>query len=200
MSELSPPSDRPPPIGGFLEIELPGTGAARSLRAHWKLPGPRRAFATARSAFSVLLEALPSGSVFVPAYLCPEMSAVVPAARRHFYPIDEELSPDVTHLVGRVLPGDVVLAVDYFGRTPSADFLAFVESHPRVWFVEDCAQSFAGPGSAWGDWQLYSPRKLVGVPDGGLLAARTERAKAIGLAESVPVDPARAANLARAQW
>ena len=200
MSEPLPRPPRPLPIGGFLGMELPAAIGAASLRARWKLPGPQSAFATARSAFKGLLDALPSGAVFLPAYLCPEMSAVVPLARRRFYPIDESLSPQVSFLAARVAPGDIVLGVDYFGRPPGADFLAYVAQHPQVHFVEDCAQALATGCEAWGDWQLYSPRKLVGVPDGGVLVARSGRAAATPLADSVPGDCAAAVDLARAQW
>ena len=181
-------------------MELPAALGAASLRARWKLPGAESAFATARSAFKGLLDALPSGAVHLPAYLCPEMSAVVPPARRRFYPIDETLSPRVSFLAAHAAPGDIVLAVDYFGRPPGAGFLDYVAQHPAVHFVEDSAQALATGRAAWGDWQLYSPRKLVGVPDGGVLVARSARAAATQLADSVPGDCAAAADLARAQW
>lgn len=200
MSDRASRTPRPTPIGGFFGIELPTAIGAASVRARWQLPGPQAAFATARSAFKGLLDALTSGSVFVPAYLCPEMTAVVPAARRRFYPVDARLSPQVPFLAARVKPGDLVLAVDYFGRPPGAEFLDYVARQPDVHFVEDCAQALATGRAAWGDWQLYSPRKLVGVPDGGLLVARSARAAATRLADSVPGDCATAVDRARAQW
>ena len=41
------------------------------------------------------------------------------------------------------------------------------------------------PGTApWGDWILYSPRKLVGVPDGGILIAHR---KALPDAKTLPI-------------
>ena len=36
-----------------------------------------------------------------------------------------------------------------------------------ILWIEDCAQTLDA-GTPWGDWQIFSPRKLFGVPDGGL--------------------------------
>jgi hypothetical protein len=62
------------------------------------------------------------------------------------------------------------LGIDYFGRSASRDFIALVQARPSVGWIQDCAHRL-GPGHEWGDWKLYSPRKLVGVPDGGILVA-----------------------------
>jgi hypothetical protein len=61
------------------------------------------------------------------------------------------------------------LAVDYFGRAPSEEFLSFARSRSDVVFVEDAVQAFDTGQRQWGTWRLHSPRKLVGVPDGGFV-------------------------------
>jgi dTDP-4-amino-4,6-dideoxygalactose transaminase len=65
------------------------------------------------------------------------------------------------------------LAVDYFGRPAEPDFVSLVRSRPDIGWVQDCAHSL-GTDPAWGDWLLYSPRKVIGVPDGGILVAQHE--------------------------
>ena len=78
----------------------------------------------------------------------------------------------VDFLSTQVDNGDHVLAVDYFGRPPGADFVALVRARPEIGWVEDRAHALDPGEEPWGTWVLYSPRKLLGVPDGGILVAR----------------------------
>jgi hypothetical protein len=77
----------------------------------------------------------------------------------------------VDFLAANVRDRDHVLAIDYFGRSARRDFIALVQARPGVGWIQDCAHRLA-TGQEWGDWKLYSPRKLLGVPDGGILVAR----------------------------
>lgn len=194
-----PPAPDELPIGGFLGIDLP-PGHAGSLRRQWRLGGVERAFTNARSALKALLDAIPGGVVWLPAYLCPEFGSVVPVPRRRFYPLDHAFSPDAAFLEHAVAANDIVLGVDYFGRPPQAAFLDYVAARPGAWFIEDCAQALDTGRAPWGDWQLYSPRKLVGVPDGGILVACSGRAAGVSTAASVGGPFADAVELARSHW
>lgn len=156
-----------------------------------------QAHVNARSAFKALLDASPAGQVWLPAYLCPEVSAVVPRARRRFYPVDATLTPRVDFLQRAVAADDLVLAVDYFGRPPGDEFREYAATSAAAWFVEDCAQAMETGQAAWGDWQLYSPRKLLGVADGGVLAARSARARALRIADAPATGFGEAVELAR---
>lgn len=184
------------PIGGFFGLELPVGGG---FRQHWQLSDPCLAFANARSAFAALLEAVGGRPIWLPAYICPEFAAVVPHDRLRWYPIEDDLSPCVPFLEHWVRSDDLVLGVDFFGRPPNAAFLAFVAGHPRILFVEDCAQAIDTGQPAWGDWRLFSPRKLVGVPDGGLLVACSVRAETFVPSASVSPDFAEAVTWAMPQ-
>jgi dTDP-4-amino-4,6-dideoxygalactose transaminase len=85
-----------------------------------------------------------------------------------FYALDDQLLPIVSELERRIMPGDYVLAVDYFGRPASMSIDSLVKKRPDVGWIQDCAHALDGPACAWGDWQIYSPRKLLGVADGGI--------------------------------
>jgi dTDP-4-amino-4,6-dideoxygalactose transaminase len=174
------------PIGGFLGLELPGGDVG--LRKRWGVGDRRLAFVNASSALANLLEAAQGGTVWLPAYICPEFTRAVPPARLRYYPLDADLSPKVDVLQHAVCAGDLVVAVDYFGRPPSPAFLDYVSAHSDILFVEDCAQAFDTGRPAWGDWRLYSPRKLVGVPDGGLVVACSAKAKATRLSGATAGD------------
>lgn len=184
------------PIGGFLGLELPsGDGGLRRL---WGLGSRAETWVNARSALAALLT-VTRNPVWMPAYLCSRFVATVPEDRLRLYPLGPDLSPDTSWLAARASQGDLVLAVNYFGRPPGAAFLDFVAARPDLWFIEDCAQAIDTGAPAFGDWRLYSPRKLLGVPDGGVLVPCSARARCIELPESQaqPDDPMPAVGRAQ---
>jgi hypothetical protein len=111
----------------------------------------------------------------MPPYICQEVTLVPPKSILGFYPLDDELSPDIGFLDRHLRPGDVLLGVDYFGWPPCEQFVAYAAAHPEIVWVEDCTQCLWTDQTPWAPWVLYSPRKLVGVSDGGLLIARAEQ-------------------------
>lgn len=151
-------------IGGFFGEEPLGEPAKpvhpRALR-----------FVSARAAFHALLRAGAPERVYLPWYGCPAMAAqaqrlgitVVPYALAR----DGGVHPDV-----RLAAREWIVVSDHFGLrgTQVADA---TERFPPECVVVDLAQSWhAPPASALAT--IYSPRKFVGLPDGGLLLARIE--------------------------
>lgn len=175
-------------IGGAFGLEPDGPGGLAGL---WRVE-PRLAWENASSALSALVTQLRPGAVWLPGYLCAHMAAAVPPALRRFFPLTGDLDPDTAALTA-LAPGDLVLAVNYFGRAPGAGWRGVVGAHPQVSFVEDCAQALDPGAPPWGDWRLYSPRKLMGVPEGGLLVPVSARACAIE-GPRLPPDPQGAAR------
>lgn len=119
------------------------------------------AFSTARSALAALLRQQQPRRLWLPAYVCqtvPDGTAGVPVS---WYAVDGQLEPDLSE----VEAGDTVLVVDYFGRP------ALAERRPDVFVIEDRAQALDPDAPPFGDVILYSPRKLIGVGDGGLLVS-----------------------------
>ncbi len=175
-----------PPIGGFLTLALPGPGG---MDRHWQID-PNLAWGNATSAFAALVAHLRPGTVWLPGYLCVPFLAAVPRGLRRFFATLPDGTPDTATLHG-MRPGDLVLAVDYFGRPPAAAWRDFVVSQPGVTFVEDASQAL-DPGPAWGDWRLHSARKVLGVPEGGLLIPCSDRARGQALpGPDLPPDPGR---------
>jgi hypothetical protein len=189
---MPPVSDMPaadPPIGGFFGLATAeGDG---SLAAAWGLGDGLLAWENATSALAALIRHMAPGSVWLPGYLCRWTLDAVPLARRRFF----GLGPDLAELAAGVRPGDLVLATNLFGRAPGAAWREFVGATDRVTFVEDCAQALETGQAPWGDWRLYSPRKLMGVPEGGLLVPVSRLAKAAGLPPPrLPPDPVKVAE------
>lgn len=128
----------------------------------------------ARSAFYFLCRTLRPPTVWLPSFICPEMitaanTSSMPVA---FYPIDRHLHVQNHEWVSNVQPKDVVLAVDYFGFEPPGMPWQALKNR-RVWIVQDAAQSLLSEFSRpYADFILFSPRKHIGVPSGGILLSR----------------------------
>ncbi|NQD38055.1 DegT/DnrJ/EryC1/StrS aminotransferase family protein [Permianibacter sp. IMCC34836] len=176
-------------IGGFFQLE---TAAQRpdSLWQHW-LPADTVAVLTrynARSAMHARLLALDCRRCWLPAYSCTALADAVPVTTETlFYPQDESLAP-TAELFAQLQADDAVLVINYFGMPPTAATLARIQQHRHCHWFEDRAHSLAAGDSAWGDDVLYSPRKLCGVPDGGLLFARSRPTQIPGPASLPPPD------------
>jgi dTDP-4-amino-4,6-dideoxygalactose transaminase len=159
------------PIGGFFGLHTPRS-ARGSLSQLWRLDANRDLFlGNARSALAQFLAVRRARKLWLPAYVCEAAAegAEAGAASIDFFPVDDALAPDSAFLERRLRRGDFVLAVDYFGRAPGAAFRRLVAARRDVGWIEDRAQALDIGAAAWGEWQLFSPRKLLGVPDGGIL-------------------------------
>lgn len=156
-------------IGGFFGLHLPEQAARHNFLTLWGLQRrPHRFFANGRSALhQALIECSPK-TLWLPAFCCASLMPATKVAVR-FFPITSAFSPDVDFLKTHVQAGDAVLAIDYFGLNPSRDFLHHAASTPGITWIEDRAQAMLPARKAWGDCVIYSPRKLLGVPDGGIL-------------------------------
>ena len=158
------------PIGGFFERHEPD-GAGPSVLEHWTEGRPHAAFVNARSAFAALVAAFPGVTVWLPAFLCADLVQPAYARRTRFYPVNDGFEPDLDPVETEAKAGDLVLVTAYFGLPVSDGARQILARRPDLHVVEDRAQALdPGPGVP-GAWRLYSPRKLLGVADGGLLVA-----------------------------
>lgn len=157
-------------IGGFFEMALPEGSVTKSIAEYLSLTeDPQRRFINGRSALMTLVRAIRPKNVWLPAYVCCSVleSFANTGTSIEYFPVGESLEPHVDSLNEHMQPGDLVLAVNYFGRAPEAQFRNFAAKRKDLVFVEDCAQALDTGVAAWGNYRLYSPRKLVGVADGG---------------------------------
>lgn len=160
------------PVGGFFERHASDATAGQpSLLAAWTGGRSYGAFVNARSAFSALARTWPTASVWLPAFVCGDLLDSTLAARTRFYPVLDGFKPDLETIETETQPGDLVVFVAHFGLPPGSETWAFAARRPDLRIVEDRAQALdAGPPIP-GAWLLFSPRKLLGVADGGLLVA-----------------------------
>lgn len=125
---------------------------------------------SARAAISLLLETVRPRTVWLPSYLCATLlDLVASCARVSWYPIGADLRPSSLGWLEDVRSGDMVVAIDYFGfPAPGALFTAARDRGAFV--VEDACQALLTAGAGAGaDAVVFSPRKFVGVVDGGVL-------------------------------
>lgn len=147
-------------VGGYFSTEETSYGAG--------LPwiGRALAFQSARSAMATFFGALEPTAVWVPFYACSALSDSIKAsgARVRRYPLAE----------GRQVPRDLPMAssdwlicIDYFGLSGNACKEAIDQYGGHRTLVDASQSLFRLPEGAVAT--VYSPRKFVGIPDGGLL-------------------------------
>lgn len=147
----------PKAIGGFFELELQ--------RGHHLYPRAT-GFNSARSAFQALLTTTKVRRVHLPFYICDVMGAALRSAGVEV--VHYALSEDFELLESPALESDeTLLYVNYFGLkgTYLRDTLAPLFGQQLT--VDNSQGLFSKPLP--GVATIYSPRKFVGVPDGGWL-------------------------------
>ena len=169
------------PIGGFMALERPAPLPRGSAWEGW--PGEaagRVVRGSARGALEAWLRAAPCRRLWLPALGCAVLREAAAAAGVSVIPyaLDEDLAPSLGAGDATPQEGDAVLVIDLMGKPPSpAHRRRFRTTRGVVW-IEDRAQALdpglSGPFGGWAPMQLFSPRKLLGVPDGGLLVHATE--------------------------
>lgn len=163
---------RRPTIGSVLPFPAADAAPGQDLWSLWTGGWEyASAFASARSALAALLEDRAVARLWLPDYLCLAAASAAQGREVIWYGIDETLTPDLAALEAGLRPGDAVLGVDYFGRSPPKAFVDLAPTRPAVLWIEDRAQALAPDAPPWGQVLLYSPRKWVGVGDGGLMVS-----------------------------
>lgn len=143
---------------------------AGSVWEKWTGGRPHATFSNLRSALCQWMWDNGMTQIWLPVYAPPCLTEVMQKAQlRHlYYDVSPELEPS-TDFLAKLQPGDCVLAIEYLGRPLPEAFLAAVKAHPDAHLIVDRAQSLSDDEPECADGVLYSPRKIFGVPDGGLL-------------------------------
>ncbi len=161
-------------IGGMFGLELT---AAEKISMQVQTPPflaePHLLLATARSAFTLLARTLHPKTVWMPSYLCGVVLGAFPAHLMdiRFFPINEQLEIADNSWLTKIQVNDLVIFIDYFGFSRWSDWGA--EARRRgSWVIQDATQSFLNPNfNEHAHYAVFSPRKFVGIPDGGVLLA-----------------------------
>ena len=132
-------------------------------------------FVNARSGIAHVVRALGSENVWLPSYLCDALLFGVGLAKPRFYPVDDDFRLPDRAALEEVREGDLVVVIDYFGF-PHDDEAATIARERGACVLEDASQALLTGGTgASADFTVFSPRKFLGVPDGGILRIREDR-------------------------
>jgi hypothetical protein len=183
---LPPPDTMIVPVAPLPEMADLGRalGAPAVQGEAWFAPGPgwawrfyrRGSLALAGGVEAVRREQGVAGiTVWVPGYFCDEALAPLRglAATLKFYPCQPDLTPD-WHFLEEGVKGvggpQVLVLVHYFGfANASREAVDFCQRHGLT-LLEDGAHVLRmAPGLGMGELLVFSPRKLLAVPAGGVL-------------------------------
>ena len=134
--------------------------------------------ANARSGIAILTHALAPSQIWFPSYLCDVMLKVAKQGKRNpviqFYDVSYRLEISSEKWLSNIEKGDLVVFIDYFGF-PYDRAYAIQAKERGAWVLEDACQALLSEGIGdFADFVLYSPRKWIGVPDGGILVDNTD--------------------------
>lgn len=145
-------------IGGYFELEFPAPNAPL-------YPGAIE-FQSARAAFLALLQAGRPRRVWMPYYMCRTMFDSLRQADVDvtFYRIDEgfRLAENI-----RPADGEWLVYVNYFGLRTRYAYSLLDRFDPSCIVIDASQALFSPPFHCLAS--IYSPRKFLGVPDGGWL-------------------------------
>ena len=134
------------------------------------LTGRELFLVNARSGIWLLIHRLKPSQVWIPSYLCQTILwAIDPGVTLRFYEMDYDLRAKSGQWVSEVNAGDLVIFIDYFGFPYDRELGARIKER-GAWVLEDASQSLlSAQVGLLSDFVVYSIRKWIGVPDGGIL-------------------------------
>ncbi len=148
-------------MGGFFGLELPEYNNFPFTESEYCV------FTNSgRTALACILDNMPRPRrVFIPRYICHTLEEPLTGFNTETYGCRADLSP--------ILPDDaqkedIIILVDYFGLT-ARHVLHAAEQFPGQVIVDATTALFRASGEQFPTF--YSPRKFVGVPDGGVACA-----------------------------
>jgi hypothetical protein len=177
-------------IGGFFELEHIHSDlrsiSNRSIFQDWTENRPYQLFSSARSAIAYIREKLGSKYIWVPEVFCESLSTFNSI---RIYPlIPKTFDPDIEFIKANSCRGDTVIILDFFGKEPGTYIQEQLKQERNFIVIEDASQNLL-PKFTWADYVVFSPRKLLGVIDGGLIVENTNAQWKIELGEVRPTVP-----------
>jgi len=157
-----------------MSLDLPIDAIDNSLWQGWTAGWSHvSSYSSARSALAALFGFKGIQRIWLPDFCCSALVEAAGLVEIGWYETTPELDVSWPSLAHALRPGDAVLAIDYFGRAPRSGFLDLVRAQRDVLWIEDRAHALNPGRTAWGDVVLYSPRKLLGVGDGGVMVSQS---------------------------
>ena len=129
-----------------------------------------------RSGIWLLVHQLAPRQVWCPSYLCHTILEAVKGSMANvkFYEINYDLAISSFEWLDHVQQGDLVILINYFGF--GCDSACAIQAREHgAWVLEDASQALlSGNVGQFSDFVLVSPRKFLGIPDGGILCSNCD--------------------------
>lgn len=125
----------------------------------------------ARSGIKLVVDQLRPKNIWLPSYLCPTILSAIDRSisKIHYFPINSQLELSSLEFIDQINANDILLIIDYFGFPADSEILTFIQEKGCM-IIKDCSQAlFSDFHSDNFEFHLFSPRKFLGVPDGGIL-------------------------------
>lgn len=164
-------------VGGYFELALEDIPPLRgSVWEAWTGDREYARFFNLRSALFRWLWQHGVSTLWLPTYCPPivESNRLQCQFTRKFYSVGNRLEP-ASDFLAEVQPGEAVLTINYLGKPLPDAFCAALAARGDILWVEDRAQSLMPGKDSRAHAVIYSPRKLFGVPDGGVLVGKGAR-------------------------
>jgi len=181
-------SEQPKIVGGLFGLEPVAPGAQQ--KRPYFLREDDLLLVNARSALSLVLNHLHPRLVWWPAFMCPEtIHTVKYQGEARYYERGSDRWMSLAHR------GDVVVVLDEFGfPNQHAGRLDKMRSRGVIIVEDACQAMLSAHVGEEADYVIFSPRKFIGVADGGIL--RTVTGVPLDLPE-LPSPSARWLGMAR---
>lgn len=158
-------------IGGIFPAALDDIPEdAGSIWQAWTKNREYALFFNLRSALMKWLWENGVNTVWMPVYLPPSLEDARSRCQftRKLYKVGRHLLPPAD-FVDSMAPGDAIVTINYLGRPIPPALSAALNKRKDIFWAQDLAQSFDPAMPCPHGVVLYSPRKLLGVPDGGIM-------------------------------
>lgn len=153
----------------------------------------------ARSAIKLIVDQLRPRTVWLPSYLCPTILTAIDTnlSDVKYYSLNEHLIVISDDFLPEIQPNDLFICIDFFGFQFEQSVLEEVkQSGCKI--LRDCSQAlfFDFQKDSISDYHVFSPRKFLGIPDGGILHAQNK--VELSADDFTPPDEQAVANLLQA--
>ncbi|NJD22502.1 MAG: GNAT family N-acetyltransferase [Melioribacter sp.] len=116
-------------------------------------------------------------NIIMPSFIPAKLFRIILACgyTPRFYEIDENCQFDVNEINELISSGTkAIFAIHYFGYPAKIEMLRNLSSEKNIYLIEDCAHViYAGEHDGrlgtWGDFSIFSSRKMLNLPEGGYL-------------------------------
>lgn len=125
---------------------------------------------------------IPAPNIIMPSFIPAKLYRIILAYGYYpkFYEIDENCRFNI-HEINKLIDSETkaVFVIHYFGYPAEIETVRKIADSKNIILIEDCAHVIHGKENggrlgAWGDFSIFSPRKMLNLPEGGYLLLNRE--------------------------